>query len=218
MKHYSIEKWADFVRGLTGQPESTTMESHLAAGCPSCNRMAHLLRALSEPQNEIEVPESVLARARAIFSRQPSQSESAIRALLAVLTFDSHRTLAPVGMRGADSTVRRLAYEAQDVVVELLIDTEPARRTVILTGQISSREQPGPPAPHRVRLLGKGKVLKQTAATVFGEFHLEFAPRAGLRLLIDRPPEGREIEVPLDLVPVAGNESSGAGSTSQSMV
>jgi hypothetical protein len=212
VKHYAIEKWTDFIRGLIQSDEHNAMELHLTTGCTRCNAIVSMLRAVNESRDDLEVPDALLDRARAIFPRSPAWTQTTTapaspwQRLVAALTFDSHSgELSPAlaGLRSVPATgsVRRLAYGVDDLVIELLVDTGATHQTVSLTGQISSSAAPpGPQGPHHVRLLAKSTVLDQTLASAFGEFHLEFPRRSGLRLLIADKATGREIEVPLDLV------------------
>jgi hypothetical protein len=200
VKHYAIEKWIDFVRGIVHEPERKEMEKHLKTDCASCNRQVTLLRAIAQTSKEIDVPEPLLDRARTIFRHAPVHRESPLRKLIAKLTFDSQSALAPAGVRSNSSGARRLVFGVEDFLVELLVDTQTARRTVVVTGQISREGFSVLPALHQVQLTAKQEVLDQTIATRFGEFSLEFARRAGLRLIIADENTRREIEVPLDLI------------------
>lgn len=56
MKHYSLEKWADFVRGVIDERERAAMHSHLEEGCTMCQealvlwkRVDTIFRGLGTP-------------------------------------------------------------------------------------------------------------------------------------------------------------------------
>lgn len=198
MKHYSIEQWADYTRGIVSEPVRGEMAGHLATACAQCQRMVSRLRATASGMAEIEVPEAFLARARAIFPAAPPR-ESPLRALAAALTFDSLGSAVPQGVRSAAPSIRRLAYSVEDFRVELMVDPGTTKGTVIVTGQISSHTDPAAPR-YRIRLVLKNNTMHQTEASELGEFQLEFAPSPGMRLVILDAGANRQIEVPFKLL------------------
>ncbi|MBL8218921.1 MAG: hypothetical protein JNL62_06815 [Bryobacterales bacterium] len=196
MKHYSIEKWADYVRGLVSGAERSAMEHHLQGQCAQCRQSVERMRVVQAGLMEkIEVPESFLERAMAIFPR--TVATPAVRRLMALLTFDSLGEPMPAGVRGATQETRRLAYAVEDFKIELLAMAGGKRGRVALTGQVSSAGV-APVGP--VRLMSKNKVLSSVPASEFGEFQMEFEVRSGLRLVIPCTGRQTEIEVPLDLL------------------
>src|SRR5437899_2806747 len=46
MKHYGIEQWADFTRGLSDLSDHDQMTAHLGSGCESCGRLAEFTEKL----------------------------------------------------------------------------------------------------------------------------------------------------------------------------
>jgi hypothetical protein len=198
MTHYSIERWADFVRGLTPDPEREGMERHLSGGCGSCLSLVTLLRGVVETAaNDIDVPAAVLADAAAIFAPRRERGASRWAKLVAVLVFDSDAALAPAGVRSAGGGARRLAFSSEDFAVELLVDVTGPQRTVAITGQISAPGKPAEASALAVLLMSGRQVFERTLTNEAGEFHLEFPTRAQLRLCIRDEVRRREIEVPL---------------------
>lgn len=195
MKHYSIEKWADYIRGVVGEAERTEMAGHLEGNCGQCARAVARIRAVeAELLQVVEVPKSFLERARGIFPR--SAAVPAVRKLTAILTFDTFAAPAPVGLRGAGQKTRRLAYAVEDFKIELLV-AEGMNQVVTLTGQATAGDgQPVGP----VRLQSRNKVLSSAPANEFGEFQMEIAVRSGLQLVIPCAGRNLEIEVPLDML------------------
>jgi len=61
MKHYAIDQWVDFSRGLSGAEEAQ-MRAHLESGCPTCRELSEFtgkLSAVCASLAEASVPESV---------------------------------------------------------------------------------------------------------------------------------------------------------------
>ncbi len=197
MKHYSIEQWADYLRGLLTGPDQEAMRHHLAQGCALCQGCVNDLGTVRSALTPVEIPAAWLERARAIF---PARNTSpAIERLVAQLSFDSLGQPLPAGLRGSVPVSRRLAYSVEDVSIELLVDGGAKSRSTIVTGQVSVRSRMTPPR-HVVELVSGHKTLRQAETSEWGEFQLEFAPRRGLRLVVRDQESRREIEVPLDLV------------------
>lgn len=201
MTHYPIERWTDFARGLLPEPARSEMELHLSGGCRSCARLVTLLRSVvATAERDVEVPAAVVANALAIFVARPERGESRWRKLIASLIFDSQAELALEGVRGARGAARRLAFSVEDFAVELLIDVGGRQRTLAITGQISTARKSVEPPVMEVLVMSGRDVLERTRTNEFGEFHLEFPSRAGLRLCIPDEAGGCEIEVPLGSV------------------
>jgi len=198
VKHYSIETWVDYLRGLVSDSEKSEMEEHLASDCTQCHRSLDRMRATqAEISASIEVPETFLQRARLIFPSASQPKNSPLQHLVAILTFDTFSELAPVGVRGAPSAARRLAFEIDDVKIDLLIDYSTPTSKAMLTGQITTINgtQLG-----QIRLKSGNRTLGEARANSFGEFEMEFQLRSSMRLVISEPSRHREIEVPLNLI------------------
>jgi hypothetical protein len=75
MRHYALDQWVDFGRGLVGAEDGIQMLNHLAEGCTSCQREADFCARLTKVCQRLEtrrvgtekVPESVVRMAKAIF-------------------------------------------------------------------------------------------------------------------------------------------------------
>lgn len=194
MKHYAIEKWVDYLRGLVQEPERSAMKAHLEGACPACGRITARLRAVSVHNPEIAVPDDVVRRAKAIFPVKSTWPENPIRTVLAQLMFDS-RAVAAMGVRSAaGEDAWSVTFGSGNMTIEVLVDEQGRRRRTVVTGQVT------PPAPHEggaylIRLTAKGKRLEETRTTAVGEFQFDFQWVEGIRLFVAA---GREIvEVPL---------------------
>lgn len=201
MTHYAIERWADFVRGLVPEPYRSEMEAHLGGGCDSCAPVVARLRNVVETaRHDVDVPDAVVARAARLFVPRQQGGESLWRQVLAALTSDSEAALALEGVRSAGGGAHRLAFRAEDVTVELLVDRSGPRRAVAIAGQISMARGAAGTAALPVLLMSGRQVIQQTSTNESGEFHLESPSRANLRLCVRDGAGRREIEVPLGSV------------------
>src|SRR5215467_920321 len=63
MKHYAIEQWVDYSRGVGEAQPRAQMDAPLAGGCEDCHRLRALsdkLVAICSTVNAIEVPDYAL--------------------------------------------------------------------------------------------------------------------------------------------------------------
>ncbi|MBC7924087.1 MAG: hypothetical protein H7039_00370 [Bryobacteraceae bacterium] len=200
MKHYSLENWVDYLRGVSDPAREPMMKEHLASGCTQCRRHLELLQAVSQSACEIAVPDAWLQRASSIFPRvSPPAAKSPITRLVAALTFDSFAMPVQAGVRTAQSEVHRLTFTSEDVTLELMGEAGPDVNTMAVTGQISSLSGSQPSSPYRIRLLQRKTVLQQITANVFGEFQVNLPIQTGLSMAVVDETTGRETAVPLDL-------------------
>jgi len=207
MGHYDIGEWADFVRNLLSEARHSEMQQHLASGCEECSSVAAFLRdvaAMASTDQSYEQPSAELAAAaRAIFPSAAAGEERTgtmdkWRILLAHLTFDSAAELYPAGARGDRPAARQLMYQAGGYCVDLRVDRERNSMRVILVGQVANENQPLlQMARLPVFVMAGKKIVSETASNEFGEFTLEFLPRANLRLCVQVTQEGVQLEVPL---------------------
>jgi hypothetical protein len=167
------------------------MDAHLKEGCERCGSAARHLGLVRESEAAADAPEEWVARAMAVFPKR-AKTAGVMERLVAALTYDSRGEALPAGVRSGGAGARRLAYEAEGTVVELLVNPEPARRVVQITGQITRKGERG---GMRVRLLAGKRLVGETEATEYGEFHVEVEPRAGIRMVFTGG--GREIELSL---------------------
>ncbi len=207
MGHYDIGEWVDYVRNLLSESRRIEMERHLAVGCEECDALARFLREVAdiatkdEPYEQASAP--LAAAARAIFTAPPESGErtgmmGALRALAAQLTFDSAAQLYPSGARGHLPAARQLMYRAGDYCLDLRIDRERNTTRVILVGQVANEKHPLLRlARLPVYVMAGKKIVSETSSNEFGEFTLEFLPRANLRLCVQVTQAGVQLEIPL---------------------
>jgi hypothetical protein len=199
MKHFSLEHWTDFVRGVGDEGLRIAMAAHLEAGCARCTRSVDVLRRAAHvlaTESQYQVPEGALRCARAIFSTQRPQSRSP--RVPVHLIYDSIREPLPVGIRSSDRLTRRALYQAENYFLDLRLERDPGSPRLNLVGQLANCDTPAQQPCGILVLLAAGEdVVARAVTNRFGEFELEYEPAANLRLLMPIDVSGGRIELPL---------------------
>ena len=145
MKHYAIEQWADFTRGLAGKEERTEMQAHLQNGCPRCRRLADFSSRLTATCISLatdKVPEAIVRLARAIFPAPVQQGPKRGNRLPIELIFDSFLVPSPVGLRATWQVGWQGLYRAGDCSVDLRIEPELNSSRAAVIGQVTNHVVP----------------------------------------------------------------------------
>ena len=156
--------------------------------CPQCSTVMtdwrDLRKSIQRPHLQ-SAPRPVLASAYAMFQVPPPRNEkSAIRRIVAALSFDSLSQPAFAGARGT-AAARKMVLRAEefDVHVRLWIAEESRE----LLGQIQPRDTGSLVDSARVYLLQNGEKISSTGVNELGEFQFRFVPPGLLSLQIDLP-------------------------------
>jgi len=204
MKHYGIEQWADFTRGLSELNEHQEMTAHLRSGCENCRRLAEFTKKLHTTCRSLamyEVPASTVRLACSIFPPRahaavPSGGRRGIR-LPVELIFDSLLVPAPAGLRASWQVGWQGLYRAGDCSVDLRIEPELATSRAAVIGQITNHVVPELEMGNLPVRLRSGKVVvAETVSNRFGEFQMEYEQQSRLKLCIDLQ-DSKHIQVPL---------------------
>ena len=202
MKHFGIEQWTDFVRGLVEEKRQAVMEKHLSLGCKSCQRLANLLQQVvraGKLEGLYEVPEYAVRRAKVVHALQDPQAIRSLPRILARLVYDSFREPLPAGVRSQQRLSREALYHAGRFEVDLRLEREKDTGQVTIVGQIASRTEPakemsGVP----VFLASKKEIMARTVSNRFGEFQAQYQPQRHMRLYVLVNNTGEKIEISLD--------------------
>jgi hypothetical protein len=200
MKHFSLEEWADFVRGAGDDPSRAAMAAHLDAGCARCAQAVGMLQRTAQVMTADEqnpVPDHAIRQARAVFSMYQPQT-SRLRRIAAQLLFDSAREPLPVGIRAQDRLTRRAMYAAGPFLVDLRFEQDPESPVLSLVGQLAARgEAATEPSGRPVLLTAGDDIVARTVTNRFGEFQMEYEPAPRLRLFVPLDRATGRIELPL---------------------
>jgi len=200
MKHYAIDQWADFSRGLSTDVSRTEMHHHLATGCHKCRGLADFNSKLTVTCASMATqtaPESMVRLARAIFPVRMRNRPRGGSRLPVALIFDSFLSPAPVGLRSSWQMGWQGLYRAGECSVDVRIEPELKSRRAAVIGQITNHQMPESEMGDLPVSLRSGKlVVAETRSNQFGEFHLEYDQQARLQLCIGLR-DSRFIQVPL---------------------
>lgn len=199
MTHYSLEAWADFVRGLPDDGELQRMRVH-ADSCPRCRddqrQMAQVAETLSWDQQFAPGPD-VVRRARGLAVRLPAQRSGILRRLLAALVFDSGTQPALAGVRSSGRGVRQMLFDAERYQVHVQWEHAAPGGPVSLVGRVAATTDAVLPPGIVVQAVTATTIAGETTTNTFGEFVLECPWDPGLALHLPVVSEGVRIEVPL---------------------
>lgn len=201
MKHFALEKWADFANGVVSPDERASMERHLEAGCPKC---AHVLarwesvRSFANRERLSSPPvDSVGLAKRAFRAYGPTRKQGAARQI-AQLIFDSFRQPALEGVRNSGMGTRQLVYQADDVLINLQLEKASGQERLSLVGQVTDSADKDKGIQRVPVLIRYGRdTLAETRTNQFGEFALECETGKRLHVSVGISPR-KDVLIPLD--------------------
>ena len=200
MSHYAIDQWVDFSRGLVTAEEGARMRTHLETGCVKCAGLASFTtRTVQTCANTltVEVPESTLRLARAIFPVRAQDRPRRGNRIPVELIFDSFLAPVPAGLRATWQVGWQGLYRAGDCSVDIRIEPELKSSRAAVIGQISNHVVPEVDMGNLPVSLRAGKqIVAETVSNRFGEFQMEYEDQAQLKLCIHLA-DSRLIQVPL---------------------
>lgn len=197
---------ADWIDGRLSDEEARTIEKEVAQAGPETQAQAAWLRAFAEARDHVTLdspPPEVRRRLLAVFEKQTEAQEnrrpSALRRLVASLTFDSGLPSAMAGVRGAATrgSRRQLVYTTDIADVVLNISPRDRGDNLEVEGQILPNEALEPDS-FDVRLLRGAAEIRAASTDDFGEFSFRDLHPGAYELLLSA--EGVEIIAsPVDL-------------------
>jgi hypothetical protein len=200
MKHYAIDQWANFTRGLIYGAELGEMQKHLQSGCRKCRELSEFTTKLGATCSSLatdQVPESTVRLARAIFPVRGHERPKRGNRLPIELIFDSFLVPSPAGLRASWQVGWQGLYRAGDCSVDLRIEPELKSARAAVIGQITNHVLPELEMGNLPVCLRAGKqVVAETLSNRFGEFQMEYDQQAQLRLCIHLQ-DSKSIQVPL---------------------
>lgn len=215
-QHFSAALWVDLARGQLQGPSAGEMDMHLRSGCRTCMAefdtwqdfvlFAREERSARPPDASVRVAKSLLAQRR--LAHPPAPASHPIlhwaSAALATLIHDS-RAAGAAGVRAGATLSRHLAFRANDLIVDLRIDSADAAGRFRITGQVADSRYPDqPPGQVQLSLVNDAaaandddEALASTLATgPLGEFCFMLHAGSTHRLLVHADQQ-RIVAIPL---------------------
>lgn len=180
MKHFVMQNWVDFVRGVVPPDQCQAMQLHLDSGCASCSKVVETWKHVvdcARKERSYEPPDVAVRMVKARFTLDPESSST--RAAFAELVFDSFAQPMAHGIRSGRNRARQLVFRKGNHSVDMRI--EPHGDRLAIVGQVldSSRANAGiSDVPVRVVAY-----KQQTTTSRFGEFQFEVEQMENLELL-----------------------------------
>jgi hypothetical protein len=217
MRHFTLEDWADFGRGVVEGERRTAMQSHLDSGCKSCAAVLSLyqrVHTIARREPAYEPPAGAVRDSEATFALHRPRETDPNRAERAKLLFDSFLQPQLAGVRSGGARVRQLLYGTGGYQIDIRIEPQEDSEKAVLVGQVLNADDvdQGLNAAH-VTLFHAGRARAETMTNRFGEFRLECDLESGLQLRV-RLPHGTELRVPVLEPTLAEDESKSQPSDS----
>ncbi len=185
MKHFSTEKWIDFVNQVANTSETESMKQHLQQGCKRCAATVSLWQKVQRsaatearyqpPADAVRVVKSAFAGAVLSGRRRTAASRVAV-------LFDSFLQPVFAGARSAAAGARQMLYHADPFQIDVQIEAKPGNR-VVVTGQLLESDDPAITC-HDVRVVisnMRGNTV-HVVTNEFGEFNGEVENSGDLQM------------------------------------
>jgi hypothetical protein len=189
LDHFAAEDWVDLVRGLLVSSKAAAIEMHLEQGCADCVKSFETWRLVVELASRepgYQPTEAAVRIAKSLYVPETPWAWLKEAAVLSRLVFDSFHHSPQAALRGAKPVTRQLLHESEPFVIDLRLESDPARKRIFLMGQILNSEKPEEVVSDvEVVLLAGEKLVKRGAVNPSGEFDLELGPDANLHLFIN---------------------------------
>lgn len=200
MRHFSLEKWADFARDVVGAEEKKAMQSHIEGGCKECAKLLVTWKHVQDAARREaanQPPDNIVRTVKAMGAIHGLGSGRPVTSPIAKLLFDSFRSPLPAGVRSTAVNSRQLLYGVGDYRLDIRIEPQEDSDKVVLLGQILNSSEPDRPIGVMSVVLKKGKrVLAESVTNQLGEFQLEFNLESSLQLQAGLP-HGELVQIPL---------------------
>jgi hypothetical protein len=141
-QHISFIMLADLAENRASETDKTTAASHLSVCVDCAGKLRQLGQALElmRTDNSMDAPRDVLAYSINIFKdREQVIEPSRLRRIVAALSFDSFKNMAPAyGVRSGQDSSRQLLYSAEESDIDLRIRFE--EENWFVTGQVLGQD------------------------------------------------------------------------------
>ncbi len=194
MKHFSTEKWIDFVNQVANTSEMESMKQHLQQGCKRCAATVSLwgkVRRSGASEAIYQPPADALKVVKSAFAGAVHSGKRKAAASRVAVLFDSFLQPVFAGARSAAAGTRQMLYRADPFQIDVHIEPKSGSR-ILVTGQLLESNNPAISCYDvRVVLSNMRGNTVHVATNEFGEFHGEVENSGDLRMTFtgvnDRP-------------------------------
>lgn len=188
-KHFSYERWIDFVRRLLPPAEHERMREHLDDGCERCNKTCNILEAAVEVTTRevlYQPSEPVVNVAKGYYATARRKYLVPSLAKMIPLAFDSSMEASPAAVRapGIAYFARRLLYRTKSWTVDVRLERQSGTLVSMIGQVLRARGKPAAGAVAEVILMRADSTLAQVHTNEFGEFHLQFQYENNLKVYL----------------------------------
>lgn len=186
MKHFSTEKWIDFVNQVVSASERKPMQEHLEQGCKRCAATVSLwekVQRSAATEGNYQPPANVVRIAKAAFASAGSASPLKQARKRIVVLFDSFLQPALAGARSAATGTRQMLYRADPFQLDVQIEAKSGGNQILVSGQLLDSNAPA------IMCDGVGVVLSNMRGNTvhvvtnkFGEFSGEVENSGDLQM------------------------------------
>lgn len=198
MEHISDQRWADFVRGVSGPEISGNIRGHLGKGCPKCKTALDAwsrIRRFATEEAAYAPPENLVRLVKLGLAGKPAKASR--KWTLANLVFDSFAQPLLAGVRNGALNVWQVIYEAEGLTVDLRFGRRAHSKAVHLIGQVLNKQEARAWQRATIELATEqGQLLTTTSVNASGEFQVEFEANDHLWLSI-KAEERNAVRIPL---------------------
>jgi hypothetical protein len=212
MSHYSLNEWADYIRGVTPEEERRQLQRHLESGCEKCRKLEGIWRAalkLAQKEINYQPPDRGVQFVKSLFVVVSPGGKLSPAAKLAQPIFDSFRQPLPAGVRSTQGSPRHLVYRSGAFLVDVRLEAAYQGSPARLAGQILDHANPGRAMKDvSISLRSGPQEIASVTTNQFGEFRLELGliARTDLHLAVWTDPSG-PIVIPLSGINPGGRPS-----------
>lgn len=189
--HFSIDSWADYVRGLGSEALRRRMADHLGDGCRRCTRAVAALErfaAVAAADAVVTPPRSDIRSAKALAELlRPDRSSLFDRVGLA-LRFDPAQASAAAGTRSEDESGAQWHFASAEYTVDLRLERRSSDCVAQLAGCCLHQPTEEAVANAPAFLVKGERVTGHGTTNEYGEFEMQVELAGPVELwLFDEP-------------------------------
>jgi hypothetical protein len=186
MKHFTTEKWIDYVNQVSSPRQQQTMKKHLSTGCnwgtetvalwQKVDNTAALEATYQPPVGDVRIAKAAFVAARQTGHRKEKSS-------FVEVLFDSSLQPMVAGARSSGLGTRQMLYRADPYQIDIQIEANPEGNRLTVTGQLLDISSPYVVGRDVKIILSnhRGNVI-HTVTNEFGEFRGEIENTGDLEL------------------------------------